>query len=67
MSKELDYVKLSRQSAIAVQYLNFDTRIKFIDAVSKCASIKDVPKPYQGWIKDPKTIPDNVRSQRFSR
>jgi hypothetical protein len=67
MSKELDYVELSRASAVTVAYLNFETRIKFIDAVRKCASIKDVPKPYQAWIKNPKTIPDNVRSQRFSR
>jgi hypothetical protein len=67
MSAELNYVELSRQSAIAVQYLNLETRLKFIDAVRKCASIKDVPKPYQGWIKNPDTIPKANRSKKFSR
>lgn len=66
MSKELDYVQLSRLAAVAVQYLNSDARFEFIDAVNKCASLKEVANPYRKWIESPETIPEQYRVQRPS-
>lgn len=60
-----DYVDLSRNAAVTVAYLDFETRIKFVEAVRQCASIKDVPEPYRGWIKNPESVPNKNRSQRF--
>ena len=67
MSNVKDNVELSRVSAVTVAYLDFDTRMKFIEAVRKCASIKDVPEPYRSWIKDHKVIPEANRAQRPNR
>ena len=67
MSAESDYVALSKQAAITVQYLNFDTRVSFVDAVNNALSVNDVAEPYRSWIKKPDSVPNEKRSQRFKK